>query len=127
MNLRISFLLVVLCFFQAFVQGQMTSISGVINDYAKVTAVNNTGCPATITVDNASSFSAGQKILLIQMKGATIETGNNANFGNITNYNGAGDYEIVQIDMVMGNVLTLATGLRNNYDPAGFVLSLIHI
>ena len=62
-----------------------TNISGVINDYQSVSGITFPGCgpcdisPAclnAITVGNVSAFSIGDNVLVIQMKGATVNTTN---------------------------------------------------
>ncbi len=96
---------------------QTTSLSGVINSYAKVTNIDNSDiCNPFLTVDDASVFSAGDYIMIIQMKGAEIDTSNTSNFGSIINLNSAGLYEKAQIDYIDGNDIYLLTLLENNYD-----------
>ncbi len=48
------------------------NISGVVNAYINVTNVGIN----SVTVSNASNYAVGDEVLLIQMKGATITTGN---------------------------------------------------
>ena len=78
------------------------NINGIVNSYARVTAINTSTNVATI--DNLSGsiidFDAGQKVLLIQMKGATIQGSNTASFGDITAYNNAGNYEMATIQLL---------------------------
>ncbi|MDW8159331.1 MAG: hypothetical protein RML72_10730, partial [Bacteroidia bacterium] len=66
-------------------------ISSCPNAYAKVTAINL--CDNSVTVSSTNGFNVGDKVLIIQMKGATIDQTNTANYGNILNYNSAGNYE----------------------------------
>ena len=49
-----------------------TTISGVINNYAKVSVID-TLCQSKLTVDDTTGFQVGMKVILIQMKGATID------------------------------------------------------
>ncbi len=93
------------------------NISGTINQYTNVTAiqVNN------VTVSNAASFNVGDKVLLIQMKGASITTGNVSTFGNITNYNSAGKFEFLIIATKNGNSLTFSSSICNSYLVSGLV------
>ncbi len=92
----------------------------VINKYAAVLAYDP--CKNNITVDLATDFGIGDTILLIQMKGATIDTTNTAAFGSVLNYNGAGNYELNTIESKVGNVLTLHYVMARNYDiPNGKV------
>ncbi len=93
----------------------------VINQYAAITA-RSSDCSNAFTVDDANGFHAGDSVLMIQMKGADIDTSNSASFGNILNYNGAGNYEFNTIKSVSGNVITLFYQVKRHYDiPNGLV------
>ena len=48
-----------------------TIINGIINTYTKVTSIDAANI---VTVQDAAGFKAGDTVLLIQMKGATIFT-----------------------------------------------------
>ncbi|WP_300663223.1 PKD domain-containing protein [Fluviicola sp.] len=92
-------------------------ISGVINQYTPVTAVS---CNQLQVVD-ASFLSVGNRVLIIQMKGAEIDLSNSSNFGTITNYNNCGNYEFANVTAISGNTVTLQFQLLNGYDVAGRV------
>ncbi len=97
-----------------------TSIGGVINSYAKVTGMDTSDpCDPFLSVDDASSFAIGDVILVIQMKGAEMDTTNAPTFGSITNLNSAGLYERTTISDINGNDVFLGTQLTNNYDVNG--------
>jgi gliding motility-associated-like protein len=49
-------------------------------------------------------------LMIIKMQGVTINTTNTTAYGTITNYNGVGDYEFVEVGSVNGNTITLANG-----------------
>lgn len=102
-------------FFSAALYAQ--NISGVINTYTNVTGIAGT----VVTVGSAAGFSVGDRVLLIQMKGATINTTNTATFGQITAYNDAGNYEYATIAAIAGNQVTLTTPLCNTFTIAGAV------
>ena len=89
-----------------------TNINGVINDYARVTAID-AGCTNTLTLDASQSanFNVGDTILIIQMQGAFINGLNNALFGDVTNLNAAGNYEKNYITAKAGNDVTLGFDL----------------
>jgi hypothetical protein len=91
------------------------SISGIVNSYYKITAVN-TGTN-TLTLNTTTGLSPGTKVLLIQMKGATMDSSNTATFGNIIAINNAGNYEFNYICSVSGNDVVLQLQMLNNYDP----------
>jgi gliding motility-associated-like protein len=93
------------------------NISGTINQYTNVTNISNNG----VTVGNANGFNAGDKVLLIQMKGAAITTGNIASFGSITNYNSAGKFEFLIVSAKNGNSLTFSNSICNSYNTSGLV------
>ena len=115
---RIYIAFTIFCFLISPVYSQ-TQISGVVNSYAKVTSINHTANSVTLT--SASSYSIGDKVLLIQMQGATIDASQSSAFGNITAYNNAGNYEIQTICDIQGSTVVFGYDLLNNYDVSGAV------
>lgn len=99
-----------------FVNAQ-TPIGGTINLYTPVTAI---GC-SQLDVASAAGFAAGDRVLIIQMKGADIDTANTSQFGNIVQYNNSGNYEFATIASVSGNVINLNYSLVNVYTVPGLV------
>jgi hypothetical protein len=110
---RFILLLLLTCSFPAFPQ-----ISGVINTYAKVTVIDET-CNS-VTIAPASGFSVGDKVLIIQMKGAQINETNTSSYGNLTGtgLGSAGNYEINEVAAINGAILYLKYELIRTYDPA---------
>ena len=98
-----------------------TQISEVINDYTSVTSIFTDTCIVHLSVTDATPFQVGEKVVLIQMQGAQINESNSSDFGTISNLNGAGLYEINEIESVSGNNIFLAFQLVNNYDVNGNV------
>jgi Secretion system C-terminal sorting domain len=94
---------------------QAQSISGVVNSFYKVTAINTV--TNTMTLDNTIGLVPGAKVLVIQMKGASIDNSNSLSFGNITAINKAGNYEFNHICTVLGNDVLLQFKILNTYDP----------
>ena len=97
-----------------------TNISGVINTYSIVTGVtNNCSCPSTncavVSVSSAAGFTAGDKVLLIQMKGARVDSSNTAAHGSIQSLNDAGNYEFATIASIASNNITLVNPLKETY------------
>lgn len=76
---------------------------------------------AEITVVNSSGFAIADKVLIIQMQGAVVNTSNSSSFGNVTDYNGAGAYETATVCWVNGNQVIFENQMLNNYDPSGIV------
>ncbi len=100
---------------------QTATISGVINHYVKVTQLGIGTCVDSIYVTSTASFSADDTVLIIQMKGATIDTTNTAAFGSIISYGNAGNYEIGIIGSVGPGVIVLKNTLARTYSIAGLV------
>lgn len=96
------------------------SISGVVNIYAPVTAITN----CTITLPTTSGFSAGDRILVIQMQGATIDQSNSAGFGTIINTNNAGNFEFATVTAVAPTTLALKNRLVRAYTPSDHVQAI---
>lgn len=92
-------------------------IAGVINQYTPVTAVL---CDH-IEVQDASFLSVGDRVLIIQMKGADINTSNTAAFGTVTNYNNCGYYEFATVTSLSGNEVGFQYQLLHAYEVTGKV------
>lgn len=62
------------------VSGQLVAqnISGIINNYAQITAITQN----VVSVSTTNGFAVGDKVLLIKMKGATINQTNTAAYGD---------------------------------------------
>lgn len=100
--------------------GQNVSIGGVINEYSPVTAIGE-GCGNEVFVEDPSAFSVGDRVLIIQMKGAEINLSNTSSFGEVTNINSAGLYEFGTIAGIIGNQIILENLLLNEYEVDGLV------
>ena len=82
----------------------------VINNYAAVLSFDI--CKNAVMVDTATFIDAGDTVLIIQMKGAIIDTSNTAAFGTILDYKNAGNYEFNYISNKAGNQLSLKINLQ---------------
>jgi gliding motility-associated-like protein len=109
------FIFISLLFFDNKVQAQ--NISGIVNSYVAVSAVSTN----TATVTAIGPFQVGDKVLIIQMKGATITTTNTAAFGAITALGNAGNFEFATISSITGNTVTFSSNLCKTYTPSGKV------
>lgn len=92
-------------------------LSGTINIYTSV--LNFETCEATLEVSDATGFEIGMEVLLIQMKGATVNTTNTSTFGAVEDIGSAGLYERNEIEAIDGNSITLRFTLENEYDLTG--------
>jgi hypothetical protein len=84
-----------------------------------ITAINVNN--AEVTVPNTTGFAIADRVLIIQMQGAVINTTNTSAFGDVQDYNGAGSYEIATVCSVSDNQLVFENELLNTYDPAGVI------
>ena len=109
-----SWLLIFFLFPTSFSFSQTTNISGVRNNYYSVLGVD--AAKNAVKLDNVSGLSYGNTVLLIQMKGATISTTNNATFGTITSLNDAGNYEIATICSISNDSAFIFNTILNTYD-----------
>src|SRR5437764_11637682 len=86
-----------------------TNISGVINIYTPVTSITNCSCPTLdcpqVTVNSSTGFAVGDKILIIQMKGARVDSSNTSSHGSVLNLYDAGSYEYATISNISGNII----------------------
>ncbi len=84
------------------------SISGVVNGYAGATEITGD----TIKLGgNVNPFRQGDRVVVVQMTGATIDTSNTEKFGTITAHNGAGRYAWGTVASVTGQDVKLAGDL----------------
>ncbi len=97
----------------------------VVNIYTEVLAYNI--CTNQITVSNDSGYFVGDTVLLIQMKGAVIDTSNTASFGTILDYRNAGNYEFNYISRKAGNIITFKNRLTKSYDIPTGVVQLVRV
>jgi len=114
---RLSGVFSLLVFVCAGLMGQ-TNISGTINQYSAVNAIDYPG--NSVSVADPGFFAVGDQVLLIQMQGATIDETDSSNFGDVASYGGAGNYELAIVCDVTGSVVVLENDLVHlDYDPAG--------
>lgn len=102
---------------------QTTPISGVVNTYHQVIEIiPSKGC---LRVTNTGALIVNTKVMVVQMKGATINTSNSNSFGIVTSYNEAGNYEIGTICFIIGDSVFLFHNLLNTYDPTAGKVQLV--
>ncbi len=91
--------------FSWFISTYTQTISGVINLYTEVTAVDL----ADITCVSIAGFAVGDRVVIMQMKGATIDESDSPAFGDVLAYNSAGYYEFGTIISISGLTITVET------------------
>src|SRR5687767_5354879 len=112
-------LLTFLLFYLSTLKTGGQTISGVINTYHRVTAINTV--TNTITLGSSAGLAIDTRVLIIQMQGASIVNSNDANFGNISSTNNAGNYEFNYICGIAGNDVLLSQPLSRSYTVSGAV------
>ncbi len=127
MNKRPALLILPLLFLSILMYGQTAQIGGTINRYAAVFAYDP--CTNSFTVGNfqASAFKAGDTVYIMQMKGAIIDSSNSANFGTVTNYANAGNYELNYVSQVSGNNIQLKNALQRTYSIPDGKVQLVRV
>lgn len=96
-----------------------TPISGIVNTYHKVVEI--IPAKACLRVTNIGELDVNSIVMIVQMKGATINTSSGSGFGNIMAMNDAGNYEIGTVCYIIGDSVFLFHNLLNSYDTAGKV------
>jgi len=114
---RLPFLLCLALFFRLPAHAQ--SISGVINQYARVTDYD--ACAAWVKVVDTTGFRAGNRVIIAQMQGVTINTTNTVAFGSVTALGSAGLLEVAVIDSVAADAVFFSAQLLHAYDTAGSI------
>lgn len=111
------------------IHGSVSISSSNVDVNTRTYLTSNVSAGATSVTVNSSSMTgagfpgaltAGDLVLIIQMQGATINTGNSASFGNITAYNTAGNYEFRCVSSVPNSTtIQFSVPLSNAYTVAG--------
>lgn len=96
---------------------QDATFSGVINTYHSISNIDE--CTAGVSIDHTNELSVGQKVLIIQMQGASINESNNAGFGDISSIGSCGLFELAVIDSISNNEIFLENTLVHSYDTNG--------
>jgi Secretion system C-terminal sorting domain len=107
-----SWFIILLLFSTVFGFSQTTNISGIRNTYHSVLGISTVAAK----LDDVSGLSYGNTVLLIQMKGAFINTTNNSTFGDTTSLNYAGNYELATICSVSNDSVYFFNEVKNSYD-----------
>src|SRR5665647_275988 len=117
------FLLSLFIFLTRFCIGQ--NIGNIINEYTEVISLDP--CANGLLVADASKYNIGDTVMIIQMKGAVIDSTNTGNFGTVADYKNAGNYEFNIIKQKTGNTLSLLNLLERQYDIPNGKVQLIRV
>ncbi len=97
----------------------------IINDYTEVLALDV--CKNEITVADPTAYKIDDTVLIIQMKGAIIDTSNTSAYGTIMDYKNAGNYEMNYISTVTGNKIVFRNALTRQYDVPDGAVQLVRV
>jgi len=118
-NSRTHIIFSILCvFFSIAGLSQTATLDGIVNSYTEVHEIIDS---RTIEVGDTWGFDECDKVLMIQMKGAVIDTSNTPTFGNIISYGNAGNFEFAYINEITGNIVEFTHDLTRSYDIDGWV------
>ena len=103
------------------------TLTGVVNRYAEV--VGPSIIPAgsfvcTLATGEGSQFASGDRAMIIQMKGATVNlpsSPDDITYGYLIGMGNSGNHEFLWLDSVKGDVIRFKKSLLKSYDVAGKV------
>ena len=75
----------------------------------------------TLTMSYPATLCPDNKLLIIQMQGAEVNSAGGDTYGKVTSYQDAGNYEFTRIEGITGNTITLKKPLTRTYNPKGKV------
>ncbi len=94
-------------------------ISGEINRHEAVAEIFP--CDSTVRMRQATQFSVGDEVIMIQMKGARIIETDDSTYGTITDMNGAGCVEFLVVGAITNDRITFTSSWVHPYDPTGSI------
>jgi len=99
------------------------TVNSQINGYAKVTAINVKVLTVSDVNETYGQFNDGDQVLILQVQDDVIgtNTSHNASFGNLSNIQSAGTYEIAEIKTVsrvagVVNTITIKHSFNKSYN-----------
>lgn len=140
--MRIFFLLILLSFLPSFMNAQqgkhgaltVSALNVRVNEFTALTTPTANVGTSTIQVISAllntnsrftNTLQVGDLLMIIQMQGASIKTfstvgGQDSTYGEIIQYNGAGNYEFAQVFAIPNSTtIVLDCGLTHSYTAVG--------
>ena len=97
----------------------------IINEYTP--AISLDVCKNILNVENGAAFNPGDTVLLIQMKGAGMDSTNSVAFGNIIDYKNCGNYEFNFVKSRSGNNIELLNKVVRQYDLPNGSVQLVRV
>jgi hypothetical protein len=90
-------------------------LSGVINAYMPVVAIDT--CGFQVVVESSAPLAPLDRVLVIQATGAIVDSTNSPAFGSLLDFGGAGRYELGTVRQLKGDTIVLFERLLREYDP----------
>lgn len=90
-----------------------TQIGGIINSYYEVTTVVD--CDSAVVITDPQGLSIGDKVLILQMKGATINESNDSTYGDLLSLEAAGCVEFMFVKDIRGTTVEFASKFVHRY------------
>ncbi|MGQ9864313.1 MAG: hypothetical protein ACUVRD_07545 [Bacteroidia bacterium] len=103
--------------------GLYTQWSGIINSYTQVTNISG----SNLTVSSSAGFGVGDRVLLIQMKGGSVNLADGESYGDITSIDQVGRYELNTISGISGNTITLGCAPSFPYNTTSGRVQLVRV
>ncbi len=92
-------------------------INGVINRYTPVISADF--CNNLVVIEDPTGFSVGDRVMLIQMQGAVLDSTDSPSYGDISDFGQSGKYEFLNIAEININILIFEQAMVNRYDGPG--------
>jgi Secretion system C-terminal sorting domain len=109
--------------FSFFNGNSQTNISGIVNTYHQVVEI--IPAKACLRITNIGALNLNSRVMLVQMKGATMDISNSSTFGDITALNEAGNYEIGTVCYIKDDSVFLFHELLNTYNTSSGKVQLV--
>jgi len=91
------------------------AIGGIINSYYEVTTVVD--CDSAVVITDPLGLNIGDKVLILQMKGALIEESNDSTYGDLKSLEAAGCVEFMTVQDIRGTTVEFSTKFVHRYQP----------
>ena len=96
---------------------------GIVNTYHKVVEIIPS--KACVRVTNIAALDVNSIVMIVQMKGASINITNTSSFGDTSSLNQAGNYEIGTVCYIIGDSVFLFHNLLNTYNTSTGKVQLV--
>lgn len=98
---------------------QTANLSGVVNDYYPVNAIDR--CVNAVVLDSVNGLAVGDHVVIHQAQGATVDRSQTAAHGQIQQLNSAGRFDWNEIRAIRQDTVFLRHVLFGGFDVAGNV------